>query len=130
MPPMNEPIYQLLVANIRRYSVWLTVADANGLQPSLNCPGGDCVMGIVPCLMLAVDIPRGNHQRGQLLSIPRYQLHQAARMIAAEDPGFRKRLATLEIDRHDVERIIQKASYGLIKPQLSDDWLSSPFFFK
>lgn len=127
---MNEPTYQLLVANIRRYSMWLTVADANGLQASLNCPGGDCVMGIVPCLMLAVEFPRGNYPRGQLLSIPRYQLHQAARMIAAQDPEFRNRLATLAIDRHDVERIVQKASYGLIRPQLSDDWLSSPFFYK
>ena len=62
--------------------------------------------------------------------IPRFRLHQAARLLAAQDPAFRVRLAMLEIDRHDVERMIQLATYGLIKPQLSDDWLSSPFVLR
>ena len=127
---MNEQTYQLVVTNIRRYSIWLSVADHDWLQETLSCLGGGCTMGIVPSLLLMVDFPRGGYSQGQLLSIPRFRLHQVARLLAAQDPVFRVRLAMLEIDRHDVDRIIQTATYGLIKPQPSDDWLSSPFFLR
>ena len=130
MPMMNEQTYKLVVTNIRRYSMWLSVADPDWLQETLSCLGGDCTRGIVPSLLLMVDFPRGGYPQGQLLSLPRFRLHQAARLLAAQDPAFRVRLVMLEIDRHDVDRIIQTATYGLIQPQLSDDWLSSPFFLR
>ena len=70
MPMMNEQTYQLVVANIRRYSMWLSVADPDWLQETLSCLGGDCNMGIVPSLLLMVDFPRGGYPQGQMLSIP------------------------------------------------------------
>jgi len=122
---MKEDVYRQLVTIIRENAGWVKVVDVNGMQTCLSIIGGRYVHILVRCLVLQVFYRRGSYHRGHVFTIPVHDLHTALRRLEDTDPSFRERLAQHRMIRWDVERIVLSATHGVIRLELSDDWISS-----
>lgn len=122
---MKEEVYRQLVTIIRENAGWIKVIDANGMQTCMTVVEGRALNVLVRCLVLQVFYARGNYPKGHVFTIPVHDLHQALRNLEDTDADFKQRLVQHKMIRWDVERIVLSATHGVIKLELSDDWISS-----
>lgn len=122
---MKEKVYKQMVAIIKENAAWIKVIDVNGMQTCLTVVEGQVLNILVRCLVLQVFYSRGNYPKGHVFTIPVHDLHIALRHLENTDQEFKERLVRHEMIRWDVERIVLAATHGVIKLDLSDDWISS-----
>ena len=122
---MKEEVYRQLVTIIKENAGWIKVIDINGMQTCMAVVEGRAINVLARCLVLQVFYARGSYPKGHVFTIPVHDLHQALRNLEDTDAGFRQRFAQHQMIRWDVERIVLSATHGVIKLELSDDWISS-----
>lgn len=117
---MRQTLYERLVCILDRHRTWLEVADALSVQKHTALQN-DC-LSVILCRVLVVRAARHHHpyRKGKMWQIPECDLERAIQAIRPADPEFRRRIAADSPSLQDVERIIQTATHGLLRPELSD----------
>ena len=119
---MDESIYNDIVAVISTCSFWIRVRCADGVVPYVETVGGRLCFFMVPCLTLVAVRPHGTFGEGHEWNIPKCDLHRAIRQLMAEDRDFRERAKRHSIVSYDVDRIVLRATSGVLHLDLSDPY--------
>lgn len=117
---MRQTLYERLVCILDRHRTWLEVADALSVQKHTALQN-DC-LSVILCRVLVVRAARHHHpyRKGKMWQIPECDLERAIQTIRSADPEFRRRISADSPSLEDVERIIQTATHGLLRPELSE----------
>ena len=124
---MNEQLYQHLVALIKEHAIHVTVKEEQIHLAIMYTIAGRSYNRIVPCMILYVNRPFDIYHRGHEWKIPVHELQRSIKMLSKEDQAFRTRLNHQKLDRFDVKRIIQLATYDVVRLSILDN--SLPYLF-
>lgn len=124
---MNEQLYQHLVALIKEHAIHVTVKDDQINLAIMYTIAGRSYNRIVPCMILYVNRPFDIYHKGHEWKIPIHELQRSIKMLSKEDQAFRTRLNHQKLDRFDVKRIIQLATYDVVRLRILDN--SMPYLF-
>ena len=124
---MNEQLYQHLVALIKEHAIHVTVKDDQINLAIMYTIAGRSYNRIVPCMILYVNRPFDIYHKGHEWKIPIHELQRSIKMLSKEDQAFRTRLNHQKLDRFDVKRIIQLATYDVVRLSILDN--SLPYLF-
>lgn len=124
---MNEQLYQHLVALIKEYAIHVTVKEEQIHLAIMYTIAGRSYNRIVPCMILYVNRPFDIYHKGHEWKIPVHELQRSIKMLSKEDQAFRTRLNHQKLDRFDVKRIIQLATYDVVRLSILDN--SLPYLF-
>ena len=124
---MNEQLYQHLVALIKEHAIHVTVKDDQINLAIMYTIAGRSYNRIVPCMILYVNRPFDIYHKGHEWKIPIHELQRSIKMLSKEDQAFRTRLNHQKLDRFDVKRIIQLATYDVVRLRILDN--SLPYLF-
>ena len=124
---MNEQLYQHLVALIKEHAIHVTVKDDQINLAIMYTIAGRSYNRIVPCMILYVNRPFDIYHKGHEWKIPVHELQRSIKMLSKEDQAFRTRLNHQKLDRFDVKRIIQLATYDVVRLRILDN--SMPYLF-
>ena len=124
---MNEQLYQHLVALIKEHAIHVTVKDDQINLAIMYTIAGRSYNRIVPCMILYVNRPFDIYHKGHEWKIPVHELQRSIKMLSKEDQAFRTRLNHQKLDRFDVKRIIQLATYDVVRLSILDN--SLPYLF-
>lgn len=117
---MRQTLYERLVCILDRHRTWLEVADAASVlkHTALQTDG----LSVILCRVLVVRAARHHHpyRMGKKWQIPECDLERAIQAIRPVDPEFRRRISADSPSLQDVERIVETATHGLLRPELSD----------
>lgn len=116
---MKETAYNRLVGTIRAGHTWITVLQADR-ERTLMAQAGRELRG-VRCRVLTLVALRkhGMYSQGHVWDIPEYNLDKAVRSLK-RDSRFKERWNKDAATAGDIEEIINRASYGFIRLELSD----------
>ena len=124
---MNEQLYQHLVALIKEHAIHVTVKEDQIHQAIMYTIAGRSYNRIVPCMILYVNRPFDIYHKGHEWKIPVHELQRSIKMLSKKDQAFRTRLNHQKLDRFDVKRIIQLATYDVVRLRILDN--SLPYLF-
>ena len=124
---MNEQLYQHLVTLIKEHAIHVTVKDDQINLAIMYTIAGRSYNRIVPCMILYVNRPFDIYHKGHEWKIPVHELQRSIKMLSKEDQAFRTRLNHQKLDRFDVKRIIQLATYDVVRLSILDN--SLPYLF-
>ena len=124
---MNEQLYQHLVALIKEHAIHVTVKEEQIHLAIMYTIAGRSYNRIVPCMILYVNRPFDIYHKGHEWKIPVHELQRSIKMLSKEDHAFRTRLNHQKLDRFDVKRIIQLATYDVVRLSILDN--SLPYLF-
>ena len=124
---MNEQLYQHLVALIKEHAIHVTVKEEQIHLAIMYTIAGRSYNRIVPCMILYVNRPFDIYHKGHEWKIPIHELQRSIKMLSKEDQAFRTRLNHQKLDRFDVKRIIQLATYDVVRLRILDN--SMPYLF-
>ena len=124
---MNEQLYQHLVALIKEHAIHVTVKDDQINLAIMYTIAGRSYNRIVPCMILYVNRPFDIYHKGHEWKIPVHELQRSIKMLSKKDQAFRTRLNHQKLDRFDVKRIIQLATYDVVRLSILDN--SLPYLF-
>ena len=116
---MKETAYNRIVEIIRVKHTWITVLHADrGRNMMVQVASA---LRDEPCRVLTLVALRkhGLYGKGHVWDIPEYNLEKAVRSLK-RDPRFKERWNKDAINPDDIEEIINRASYGFIRLELSD----------
>lgn len=116
---MKETVYNRIVEIIRTRHTWITVLQSDMERNMMVQVGRE--LHEVRCRMLTLVALRqhGLYGKGHVWDIPEYNLEKAVRSLK-RNPGFKERWNKDAISPDDIEEIINRASYGFIRLELSD----------
>ncbi|KAB2837290.1 MAG: hypothetical protein F9K49_00020 [Caedimonadaceae bacterium] len=117
---MRKVLYQRIVTIINECGTWMEVADANHLVEFSMLVDGQFRKSLCPAILLRNYRSKWQYEKGHTWAITEYDMDKAIARMKAQDPSFRKRFSECRISYQDVERIIEKASFGIIKLELFD----------
>ena len=124
---MNEQLYQHLVALIKEHAIHVTVKEEQIHLAIMYTIAGRSYNRIVPCMILYVNRPFDIYHKGHEWKIPIHELQRSIKMLSKEDQAFRTRLNHQKLDRFDVKRIIQLATYDVVRLRILDNCM--PYLF-
>ena len=124
---MNEQLYQHLVALIKEHAIHVTVKEEQIHLAIMYTIAGRSYNRIVPCMILYVNRPFDIYIKGHEWKIPVHEIQRSIKMLSKEDQAFRTRLNHQKLDRFDIKRIIQLATYDVVRLRILDN--SLPYLF-
>ena len=107
----------MAVSLIREHRTWVDVLDAENRQEFCTLSGREMKRGQYRILRLVSKYNTSHSYKGQIFSIPEFELDNAVRSLKA-DRHFWGRYIKNALLPEDVTRIIKEASHGLIDPEL------------
>ena len=116
---MKETAYDRIVKTIRARHTWITVLQADRERNLMVQVGRE--LHEVRCRLLTL-VPlrqHGLYRKGHVWDIPEYNLDKAVRSLKC-DARFRERWNRDAATADDISEIINRASYGFIRLELSD----------
>ncbi len=116
---MKETAYNRIVGTIRARHTWMTVLQADRERDLMVQVGRE--LHEVRCRVLTLVALRrhGLYKKGHVRDIPEYNLDKAVRSLK-RNPRFKERWNKDVASPDDIEEIINRASYGFIRLELSD----------
>lgn len=116
---MKETAYNRIVETIRARHTWITVLQSDRERDLMVQVGRE--LHEVRCRVLTLVALRkhGLYGQGHVWDIPEYNLDKAVRSLK-RDARFRERWDKDAATAGDVSEIINRASYGFIRLELSD----------
>lgn len=115
---MDERNYNRLVAMIRLYSFGIGVQESLAERTFLVCKNGHYSFRSMPCLILRRR-SSASSKGFELDRIPVADIDKAVDTLSMGDASFDERIKGGDMTMEDVERIIHKASYGMVSLHLS-----------
>jgi hypothetical protein len=116
---MKETAYNRIAETIRARHTWITVLQSDRERSLMVQVGRE--LREVRCRVLSLVALRGHglYGKGHVWDIPEYNLDKAVRSLK-RNPGFKERWNREAATPGDIEEIINRASYGFIRLELSD----------
>lgn len=116
---MKETAYNRIVGIIRARHTWITVLQADRERNLMVQVGRE--LHEIRCRVLTLVALRqhGLYRKGHVWDIPEYNLDKAVRSLK-RDTRFRERWNKDAATADDISEIINRASYGFIRLELSD----------
>ena len=112
---MNKQTYYLIADIIQRYRTWIIVKDTELLVEMRILQDGVLKPLFYKGLSLQSYRDHYSFRKKRTWKINEYDLNQGLAALCRKDPSEKGTLT-----RRDVEYIIEKASFGIIKLELSD----------
>ena len=116
---MKETAYNRLVETIRTRHTWITVLHADRERTLMVQVGRELRETRCHVLTLVALRQHGLYRKGHVWDIPEYNLDKAVRSLK-RDARFRERWNRDAATADDISEIINRASYGFIRLELSD----------
>lgn len=113
------------MAIINEYSSWARVESVDDSMAYMSTFCGQLHSSLVNRMTLIVHHAHGRYRQGDVLYIPMADLHDAIQELAVVDSSFASRVTQLQMSRHDVESIVSKATHGLVRLLLTENFLPS-----
>ena len=117
---MRKVLFQRITTIIDECSTWMEVADANHYVEFSMLVDGQFRISLCPAILLRNYRSKWQYEKGHTWAVTEYDMDKAISQMKAQDPNFRKRFSECLISYKDVEKIIEKASFGIIKLELFD----------
>lgn len=116
---MKETAYNRIVETIRARHTWITVLQSDREHNLMIQVGRE--LHEVRCRVLTLVVMRqhGPYKKGHVWNIPEYNLDKAVRSLK-RDARFKERWNKDAATTDDISEIINRASYGFIRLELSD----------
>lgn len=111
---MNKQTYYLIADIIQRYRTWIIVKDTELLVEMRILQDGV----LKPLFYKGLSLQ--SYRKKRTWKINEYDLNQGLAALCRKDPSAKGRVEKGTLTRRDVEYIIEKASFGIIKLDLSD----------
>lgn len=117
---MNKQTYYLIADIIQRYRTWIIVKDTELLVEMRILQDGVLKPLFYKGLSLQSYRDHYSFRKKRTWKINEYDLNQELAALCRKDPSAKGRVEKGTLTRRDVEYIIEKASFGIIKLDLSD----------
>ena len=117
---MNKQTYYLIADIIQRYRTWIIVKDTELLVEMRILHDGVLKPLFNKGLSLQSYRDHYSFKKKRTWKINEYDLNQGLAALCRKDPSAKGRVEKGTLTRRDVEYIIEKASFGIIKLELSD----------
>lgn len=115
---MDKILFDHIACLIGKYSTTATVVDSESWYDYCIIRNGRLTMSPVRALLLRFIQTKGDTQNYVLKLVSETDIQRAVVALRKQSPEVRKRLMKYSLTGKDVERIIEVASYGLIKIKL------------
>ncbi len=115
---MNKKTYYRIADLIQNYRTWLKVVDTEQLTPMRMFLDGQ--LKTCMCKTLTLESYREHYGfiRSRKWNITEYDIGRGLVSLVRKDPAARQRIENDQMTLADVEFIIEKASFGIIKLEL------------
>ena len=117
---MNKKTYYLIADIIQRYRTWIIVKDTEQLVEMRILQDGALKTLFYKGLSLQSYRDHYSFKKKRTWKINEYDLNQGLAALCKKDSSTKGRVEKGTLTRRDVEYIIEKASFGIIKLELSD----------
>ena len=117
---MRKVLFQRITTIMDECITWMEVADANHYVEFSMLVDGQFRKSLCPAILLRNYRSKWQYEKGHTWAVTEYDMDKAISQMKAQDPNFRKRFSECLISYKDVEKIIEKASFGIIKLELFD----------
>lgn len=117
---MNQKTYYLIADIIQRYRTWIEVKDTEKLIEMRLLQDGMLKTLFYKGLSLQSYRDKYSFKKTRTWNINEYDLNQGLVSLCKKDPTAKRRIKTHSLTLRDVEYIIEKASFGIIKLELND----------
>lgn len=115
---MNQKTYYQIADVIQQYRTWLKVVDTEQVTPMRLFVDGELKTCMCKTLTLQSYREHYGFVRTRKWHITEYDIGRGVVALIRKDPGARKRVEREKLTLTDVEYIIEKASFGIIKLEL------------
>lgn len=117
---MREFLYQQIANIITTHCTYIEVVDTTQHRDFAILEDGKMRTIQSRMLTLRVCLTTDNYDKGQTWHISEYDMDRVVAILRKEDEKFRKRFEDESLNIKDVEAIINKASFGIVKLRLSN----------
>lgn len=117
---MNQKTYYLIADIIQRYRTWIEVKDTEKLIEMRLLQDGVLKTLFYKGLSLQSYRDKYSFKKTRTWNINEYDLNQGLVSLCKKDLTAKRRIKTHSLTLRDVEYIIEKASFGIIKLELND----------
>ena len=117
---MNKKTYYLIADIIQRYRKWIIGKDKEKLVEMRILQDGALKTLFYKVLSLQSYRDHYSFRKKRTWKINEYDLNQGMTALCKKAPSAKGRVEKGTLTRRDVEYIIEKASFGIIKLELSD----------
>lgn len=117
---MNKQTYYLIADIIQRYRTWIIVKDTEQLVEMRILHDGVLKPLFYKGLSLQSYRDHYSFRKKRTWKINEYDLNQGLAALCRKDLSAKGRVEKGTLTQRDVEYIIEKASFGIIKLELSD----------
>lgn len=114
---MREATMTMMVTLIHKHRTWIDVLDAGMKEEFVILSGRDMMRGQHRTLRLVAKCNTRISRRGQIFSIPEFELSNAVRKLKS-CPRFLSRYRKNAFLPEDVNEIVWVASHGIIEMEL------------
>lgn len=119
---MRRTIYLQMLYLINMHRSWVTLDDSSCYAPRIIYKHGKVIQCTFRTISLRAIYKHNGYERGTKWSISEYELDKALAMYRKQNPNVKTRLqkGASYLEAKDAEAIIEIATYGLVKLELSD----------
>lgn len=117
---MNHQTLLHIAEIIRGHSTWIRVVSAERFVEMHVRENGVLIPLSLQALTLQSCQPRPGFSHSRIWHINEYDISRGITMLCLLDPDARQRVDQNRLTLHDVESIIETASFGIIKLDLYD----------
>lgn len=119
---MRRTIYLQMLYLINIHRSWVVVENGCGYCRCVAFRRGKAISYVSRVLRLRSMFPRNGYNRGTIWNIPEYELDRALAVYRKKNPDVRYRLkkGASYLEAKDAEAIIEIATYGLVRLELSE----------
>jgi len=117
---MNHQIIQHIAEIIQEHRTWIRVVSADRYVEMHVRENGVLIPLSLQALTLQSYHPRPGFSRTRIWQINERDLTRGLTMLCLQDPDAKQRAEQNQLTTHDVERIVETASFGIVKLELYD----------
>lgn len=119
---MRRTIYLQMLYLINMHWSWVVVDNGHRYCQCVVFRRGKIILYVSRVLRLRCIYPRNGYVRGTTWNIPEYELDRALAVYRKKNPDVRYRLkkGASYLEAKDAEAIIEIATYGLVRLELSE----------
>lgn len=117
---MNKKTFYQIADIIQNYRTWIKVIDTQKLVEMRILQDGLLTPILYQAITLQSFREHYSFQRSRTWNISEYDLNQGLAALCQKDPTAIQRVEQDSLTMSDVEYIIEKASFGIIKLELED----------
>lgn len=119
---MRRTIYLQMLYLINMHRSWIAVDDSSSYAPRIIFRRGKMILCAFRVIRLRAIYKHNGYERGTKWGISEYDLDKALALYRKRNPEVKTRLkkGASYLEAKDAEAIVEIATYGLVKLELSD----------